>query len=103
MTKNLCTTLQQRLCDRIVPRALPMLEPVDYKYKINESVRHSFLKHNYIKNIETIPADTIISSANLMTETLRTYTPIKMCKEDLEALQRLETIFSRAAQTNSDV
>ena len=38
-----------------------------------------------------------------MAETLRTHTPINMCKEDLEAPQRLETIFSRAARTNTNV
>ena len=38
-----------------------------------------------------------------MTETLRTHTPINMCKEDLEALRRLETIFTRAARTNTKV
>ena len=38
-----------------------------------------------------------------MMKTLRTHTPINMCKEDPEALQRLVTIFARAARTNSDV
>ena len=38
-----------------------------------------------------------------MTETLRTHTPNNMCEEDLEALQRLETIFARVARTNRDV
>ena len=38
-----------------------------------------------------------------MTEALRAHTPINMCEEDLEALQRLKTIFARAAWTNSDV
>ena len=80
-----------------------MLEPVDYKYKSNKSIRHSFLKHNYITNPETTPADAIISATNRMIETLCTHTSINMCKEDLEALQRLETIFARAARTNSDV
>ena len=80
-----------------------MLEPVDYKYKSNESVRHRVFKHNYIKNPKTTPADTIISSANLMTETIHTHTPIKMCEEDLEALQCFKTIFARASRTNSDV
>ena len=79
-----------------------MLEPVDYKYKSNKSARHSF-KHNYITNPETTPADAIISAANRMTETLHTHTPINMYKENLEALQRLETIFARAARTNRDV
>ena len=74
-----------------------MLEPMDYKYKSNKGVRHSFFKHNYITNPETSPADAIISAANIMTETLRTHTPINMCEEDIEALQRLETIFARAA------
>ena len=38
-----------------------------------------------------------------MTETLLTHTPIHMCEEDLEAVQRLKTIFARASQTKSDV
>ena len=80
-----------------------MLEPVDYEYKSNKSVRHSFLKHNYITNPETTPSDAIISAANRMTETLRTHTPINICEEDLEALQSLETILARAARTNSEV
>ena len=40
--ENLYATLQQRLFARLVPIALPMLEPVDYEYKSNKSVRHSF-------------------------------------------------------------
>ena len=62
-----------------------------------------FLKHNYITNPETTPSDVIISAANRMTETLCTHTPINICEEDLEALQRLETIVAKAARTNSDV
>ena len=38
-----------------------------------------------------------------MTETLRNHTPISMCEDDLEALRHLKTIFTRSAQTNSDV
>ena len=60
-------------------------------------------KHNYITNPETTPSDVIISAANRMTDTLRTHTPINMCEEDLEALRRLETIFTRAAQKNTEV
>ena len=60
-------------------------------------------KHTYITNLETTPADAIISAANQITETLCTHAPINMCEEDLENLQRLETIFARASQTNSDV
>ena len=62
-----------------------------------------FFKHNYITNPETTPENAIISAANIMTEALRAHTPINMCEEDLEALQHLETIFSRAARTNTDV
>ena len=80
-----------------------MLGPMDHKYKSNKSVRYFFLKHNYIKNLETTPAYAIVSSANRMTETLHTHTPIKMCEEDLEALQRLETIFARTSRTNRNV
>ena len=80
-----------------------MMEPVGCEYKIIKSARHSFFKHNYITNPETSPADAIISAAKQMTETLQTHTPINMYEEDLEALRRLKTILTRAAQTNTDV
>ena len=38
-----------------------------------------------------------------MADTLRTHKPSNMFEKDLEALQRLEKGFSKAAQTNSDV
>ena len=60
-------------------------------------------KHTYIINPETSPADAIISAANRMTETLLTHKRSNMCKEDLEALQRLEIVLSKAERTNSDV
>ena len=62
-----------------------------------------FFKHNYITNPETTPSDAIISATNIMTETLRTHTPINMCEEDLEALRLLDTIFTREARTNTNV
>ena len=62
-----------------------------------------FFKHNYITNPETKPADAIIAAANIMTETLRNHTPINMCEDDLEAMRLLETIFTRAAQTNTSI
>ena len=80
-----------------------MLEPVDYKYKIKKVSGTVFFKHNHITNPETTPADALISAANGMTEKIRTHTPINMCKDDIEALQRTKTIFSRAARKNSDV
>ena len=39
-----------------------------------------FFKHNYITNPETTPINAIISAVNRITETLRTHTPINMCK-----------------------
>ena len=62
-----------------------------------------FFKHNYITNPETTPTDAIIAAANRMTETLRNHTPINMFKDDLEALRLLETIFARAAATNTNI
>ena len=62
-----------------------------------------FFKHNYITNPETTPTDAIIAAANRMTETLRNHTPINMCEDDLEALRLLETIFTRAAATNTNI
>ena len=62
-----------------------------------------FFKHNYITNPETTPEDAMISADNRMMETLQNHTPINMCKEDLEDLRRLDTIFTKAAQTNTDV
>ena len=61
-----------------------------------------FFKHNYITNPETTPTDAIISAANRMTETLHNHTPINMCEDDLEALRRLETNFTREAATNTN-
>ena len=61
-----------------------------------------FFKHNYITNPETTPTDAIIASANRMTEKLRNHMPINMCEDDLEALRRLETIFTREAATNTN-
>ena len=79
-----------------------MLEPVDYKKKTRVSGTF-FFKHNYITNPETTPTDAIIAAANRMTDTLRNHTPINMCEDYLEALQRLETIFTRAAATNTNI
>ena len=62
-----------------------------------------FFKYNYITNTETTPTYAIIAAANIMTETLRNHTPINMCEDDLEALRRLETIFTRAAATNTNI
>ena len=61
-----------------------------------------FFKLNYITNPETTPTDAIIAAANRMIETLLNHTPINMCEDDLEALQLLETIFTRAAATNTN-
>ena len=79
-----------------------MMELVDYKHKINNSVRHIFFKHNYTTNNETTRTYAIIDAANIMTETLHNHTPINMCEDDLEALSRLEKIFTRAAATNTN-
>ena len=62
-----------------------------------------FFKHNHIKNPETTPTDAIIAAANRMIETLRNHTPINMCEDDIEALRLLETIFTRAAATNTNI
>ena len=62
-----------------------------------------FFKHNYNINPETTPTDAIIAAANRMTETLHNHTPIKVCKDDLEALRRLETTFARVAATNTNI
>ena len=61
-----------------------------------------FCKHKYITNPETTPIDAIIADSNRMTETLRNHTPINMCKDDIEALRLLETIFTRAAAKNTN-
>ena len=62
-----------------------------------------FFKHNHIKNPETTPTDAIIAAANRMTETLRDHTPINMCEDDLESLRLLETIFTKASATNTNL
>ena len=62
-----------------------------------------FFKHNYITNPETTSTDAIIAAANIMTKTLQNHTPINMYEDNLEALQRLETIFTRAAATNTNI
>ena len=60
-------------------------------------------KHNYITNPETTPTDATIAVANRMTETLRNHTPINMCKDNLEALRRLDIIFTREAATKTNI
>ena len=73
------------------------------KTKATRVSETAFFKHKYITNPTVTPEDAIISAANRMSQALRQYKPNNMCEDDVQALSRLEHIFTKAANNNSTV
>ena len=62
-----------------------------------------FFKHKYITNPTASPADVIIAAANRMAEALRTHKPNNLAEEDVDALKKLEAIFTEAANKHNNI
>ena len=62
-----------------------------------------FFKHKYITNPSVTPEDAVISAANRMSAALQAYKPNNMQEEDIDALRRLEAIFTEATNNGGQV
>ena len=62
-----------------------------------------FFKHKYITNPTASPSDVIIAAANRMAEALWTHKSNNLGKEDVDALKRLENIFTEAENKNNEI